>query len=327
MKPSLKSCRVKLTSSQAAPLVSVVIPYYNRPTLLTRCLNSLREQRFSDFEIIVVDDGSTEPFLADSNQFNHWPRLNWQTLPLNQGRAAARNAGIQVAQGQLLIFLDCDMAVNEDFIGEHWRHHGLNDSFTIGQGQIIGTPEPSLRPKPSIWTDASRAHFATGNVSIRRSALLTEGGVGNFDEEFSAYGFEDLELGYRLEQAGWHARPVKNAISWHYEPAFNQLNWEADIKKELARGQGAALFYHKHPSFEVRLIAQLTPLHAFFDQALRIGGLITETKWQKILQKLEHQAPKLSLALYRALLNRYCREATLKALTKLEYSQNADAKT
>lgn len=316
MKPSSKSCRVKLTSRQAAPLVSVVIPYYNRSTLLTRCLNSLREQRFSDFEVIVVDDGSTEPFLTNSNRFPPWPRLNWQTLPFNQGRAAARNAGIQAAQGQLLIFLDCDMAVNEDFINEHWRHHCIHGSFTIGQGQIIGTSEPTIRPKPSIWTDASRAHFATGNVSIKRSALLTEQGVGGFDEDFSAYGFEDLELGYRLEQAGWHSSPVKSAISWHYEPALNQLNWEADIEKELARGQGAALFYRKHPSFEVRLIAQLTPLHAGLDQMLRLGGLISETQWQKILKKLEPQAPKLSLALYRALLNRYCRQATLKSLRR-----------
>lgn len=207
------------------------------------------------------------------------------------------------------------MAVNADFIMAHWQAYGRRGPHSIGQGQIIGTPDPELTPPASVWTDASRARFATGNVSVSRAGLLN---IGGFDTRFSAYGFEDLELGYRLEQAGWRSLPVPEAISWHYEQALSSLDWEQDIRKEQARGQGAALFYQKHPHFAVRLIAQLTPLHAGLDQLIRLGGLISEAHWQEILHHLEPRSPKLALALYRALLNRYCRQATLSSLSQLK---------
>ncbi|PKL75222.1 MAG: family 2 glycosyl transferase, partial [Candidatus Melainabacteria bacterium HGW-Melainabacteria-1] len=184
-------------------LVSVIVPHYNRHDLLLRCLNALRQQHFGDFEIVLVDDGSTDPTLSELQPlFSVWPRLRRLVFSDNRGRAAARNAGLALARGELVIFLDADMDVGPDFVAEHWRFYVAQGAGWIGQGRIIGTQDPAIRPMPSLWTDASCARFATGNVSVAREILLR---LGGFDEAFSGYGFEDLELGYRLMQAGWRS--------------------------------------------------------------------------------------------------------------------------
>lgn len=295
-------------------LISVIIPHYRRYELLMRCLNGLRQQHDPDFELIVVDDGSQEDPPAELQALiDHWPRLRWIGLPGNRGRAAARNTGVAAACGELLIFLDCDMDVGPDFVAAHRRYHLTQGPRRIGQGRIIGTQDAQARPTPSLWTDASRARFATGNVSVERAIVAA---LGGFDESFGAYGFEDLELGYRLERAGWRSGPVSEAVSWHYEPLPAGFDWEADIAKEQARGEGAARFYRKHPSLEVRLIAQLTPLHGLLDQLM--AGLGSEAAWKQRIERIQTRSPKLALALYRALLNHYCLQATRQAMQQPE---------
>lgn len=293
-------------------LVSVIIPFYNRYSLLQHCLGSLRQQSFADFEIILIDDGSSEAFPSGFHtEYLNWHRLQYVRLNQNQGRSTARNQGIHLAKAPLIIFLDSDMVVGEDFIYQHWAWHQSKGSGWIAQGKIIGTPDLAQKPMPSVWTDASRAQFATGNVSLAQQVLIHSGG---FDRDFSAYGFEDLELGFRLKQAGLQFGQLKQAISWHYEPPLTALNWQQDIAKEQARGRGAALFYQKHPCLEVRLMAQLTPVHPLLDRILRLGGLVNEDLWQDYLQKLYPRHPKLALAIYRGLLNRYCAQETRKIL-------------
>lgn len=294
-------------------LISVIVPHYDRFSLLRRCLSGLRQQTDADFEIVLVDDGSTDavaPWLKD--WIEHWPRLHWLALSQNRGRAAARNAGIHAARGELIVFLDCDMEVGPDFVAAHRRFHLQKGSRFIGQGRIIGTQAMDHKPLPSVWTDASRARFATGNVSVERGILVR---LGGFDEDFSAYGFEDLELGFRLARAGWRSLPVSDAVSWHYEPMPAAPDWQADLAKERERGKGAALFYSKHPCLETRLLAQLTPLHPLLDALPRLGGLISDEQWLHWIDKLKASRPKLALALYRGLLNRYCAQATREALT------------
>ncbi|MEZ0371781.1 MAG: glycosyltransferase family 2 protein [Candidatus Sericytochromatia bacterium] len=295
-------------------LISLIIPHYNRFELLQRCLSGLRQQSSGDFEILLVDDGSDQaPPAWLQDWIRHWPRLRWLPLARNSGRAAARNTGLEAARGELVIFLDCDMAVQSDFVAAHRRFHLQRGASWIGQGRIIGTQDPDAWPLPSIWTDASRAHFATGNVSVERTILLR---LGGFDPAFSAYGFEDLELGFRLAGAGWHSAAVADAESWHYEPLPTAPDWERDLAKERERGRGAALFYRKHPCLEVRLLAQLTPLHPLLDQLPRLGGLISDARWLSWIEALQQRHPKLALALYRGLLNRYCVQATRAALAR-----------
>ncbi|MGV3523942.1 MAG: glycosyltransferase family 2 protein [Candidatus Sericytochromatia bacterium] len=281
------------------PAVSVVIPAYAQPKQLKRCLDSLREQRFADFEIWVVDDGSPDPLWAES-LYRHWPRLGWLRLPHNQGRAVARNQGWQQARGEWVVFLDSDMAVSPDFVQTHWEFQHRQGPRWIGQGRIIGTSEPDARPHPSVWTDASRAFFATGNVCVAQRALRDAGG---FDPDFSTYGWEDLELGWRLRQMGWRSAPVPQACSWHLEPPPQPTDWERDCHKERERGRGGAHFYAKHPHWEVALMTQLSPVNHLLDQLLGLGKPAVQAYWFKQIERMQARYPKLALALYRGLLS------------------------
>lgn len=281
------------------PAVSVVIPAYEQPLQLQRCLNSLREQAFADFEIWVVDDGSAEPLWAEWADV-HWPRLGWLRLPTNQGRAAARNQGWQQARGEWVIFLDSDMAVDPHFVQAHWDFQQRQGPGWLGQGKVIGTSAPDAYPEPSLWTDASRAFLATGNVCLPRQALAEQKG---FDPDFNAYGWEDLELGWRLRQAGWRSAPVSAARSWHLEPSPQAANWERDRQKERERGRGGALFYHKHRHWEVALMTQLSPVNQALDQILGLGKPAVQAHWLKQIARLQGRHPKLALALYRGLLS------------------------
>lgn len=283
---------------------SVLIPTYNALASLKRCLAALQEQSCPDFEVIVVDDGSSDG-TADYLAGLTWPRLNAVHLPENAGRSMARNRATEQAQAPLLIFLDSDMVVTPDFVAAHLAFHRQWGPGWIGQGRVIishDTENPTSTPF-SPWTDASRAFFATGNVSVARAALEK---VGGFDQAFRHYGWEDLELGLRLRQAGLRSQPVPAAVGYHLEPPFDLNDWPALIAKERARARGAWLFYQKHPCLEVRLMAQLTPLHRGLDALLRLGGRVDEARVLAGLQGLQERGQaKMALALARAYLNHY----------------------
>jgi len=302
--------------------ISILIPSYNSLKKLKLCLESLQNQWFSDFEVIVIDDGSSDPtpdYLKNLAQ--HWPRLRWERLPQNQGRSAARNRALALAQGPLLIFLDSDMIVPPEFVSAHHRFHLQHGPGWIGQGQVIITHDaenPTQTPYSS-WTDASRAFFDTCNLSVALEPLQIAGG---FDPNFRQYGWEDLELGIRLRRQGMRSAPVPEARGYHLEARFSSTDWPALIEKEHARGAGAWLFFQKHPTFEVRIITQLTPLHQALDWLLQAGGWLNEAKILKKLDTLAQQGhEKMALALARGLLNHH----QLKALHKARQTKNEKA--
>ena len=196
----------------SAPLtLSVVIPTYDEPERLEAALKSLSQQDYPHeaTQIIVVDDASPH-FDAE--------RLHAAVAPLqlqllrneqNQGRARARNAALRVANGDLVVFLDSDMTVGANFLRAHAeRHQNHAEAVFVGNIRFAREiPTTSLtrylegRGVHRVDTDKPIPFncFVTGNSSVRRSSLLR---VGFFDEDLTAYGGEDLELGYRLHLAG-----------------------------------------------------------------------------------------------------------------------------
>lgn len=86
--------------------ISVIIPLYNKAFSIAETLTSVLQQTYTDFEVIIIDDGSTDGGLAIVSQFTD-PRIQWVQQP-NLGAAAARNAGIEKATGELISFLDAD---------------------------------------------------------------------------------------------------------------------------------------------------------------------------------------------------------------------------
>ena len=293
---------------------SVVIPTYNRKPILEKCLNALEHQQFDSqlitaYEVVVVDDGSTDrtvEWLTDqAHAFPH-VRLLQQD---HQGPAAARNLGVGQAKGDTIIFIDSDLVVTERFLQAHAEalrqgEQDLGSDRLFTYGWVINTcnfDDPTS--EPFKVTDYSRAYFATGNVAIARHWLIQ---AGLFDTRFQLYGWEDLELGVRLKQLGLKLIKCPAAVGYHWHPPFALDQIPKLIDKEIQRGRMGVLFYQKHPTWDVRLMIQMTWLHRILWGVLSLEGRLNERTLAPLLQWLiDRGKPQLALELARIFLNWY----------------------
>jgi glycosyltransferase involved in cell wall biosynthesis len=195
------------------PYFSVVVPTYNRLGRLRHVVTALEQQVYpSDaYEVIVISDGSTDGTDAYLEAFRSTMRLRWFPQA-NRGPAAARNAGIQKADGEFIVFIDDDVVPEPQLLEEHARSHREAGRDVVVVGPLL-TPEgfemaPWVRWEQEMlmkgynallrgdWP-ASARQFYTGNASLRRSHILAAGG---FDEGLRRA--EDVELAYRLANNG-----------------------------------------------------------------------------------------------------------------------------
>ncbi|TRU93221.1 MAG: glycosyltransferase [Microcystis novacekii Mn_MB_F_20050700_S1] len=295
-------------------LISVVIPTYNRQAILKKCLLALENQRLTDnkvenYEIVVVDDGSTDGTIAwlESQKAN-LPHLQlWQQD--HGGPAIARNLGVEKASGDTIIFIDSDLVVTENFLQAHADAltagaESLSSDRLFTYGSVINTcnfEHPTSEPYKI--TDFSAAYFATGNVAIAKKWLLA---AGLFDTQFQLYGWEDLELGVRLKQLGLKLIKCPEAVGYHWHPPFNLAQIPNLIDKEIQRGRMGVLFYQKHPTWEVRMMIQMTWIHRLLWGLLSLGGTLNERSLSPLLQWLiDRGKPQLALEIARIFLNWY----------------------
>ncbi|MEC4891750.1 MAG: glycosyltransferase [Oscillatoria sp. PMC 1051.18] len=292
---------------------SVVIPTYNRLPILEKCLRSLENQQLKSdgivegYEVVVVDDGSTDGTLdwlaKHSVDFPHVTTY----LQSHQGAAAARNLGVEKAQGETIIFIDSDLVVTEKFLQSHADalvkgYEETDRVFTYGW--VINTCNfENPTSEPYKITDFSAAYFATGNVAIARKWLLA---AGLFDTQFQLYGWEDLELGVRLKKLGLKLIKCPEAVGYHWHPAFTLADIPQLIDKEIQRGRMGVIFYQKHPTWEVKMMIQMTVLHRLLWGILSFGGRLNEKTMAPLLQWLIAQGkPQLALEIARIFLNWY----------------------
>ncbi len=292
--------------------LSVVIPTYNRRPILEKCLKALEQQRLeaciSGYEVVVVDDGSTDDTVAwlqrDAPRYPH-VRLIQQD---HGGPAAGRNRGVEHATGDVIVFIDSDLVVTETFLLSHaralerqWQQAGHRLSFTYGA--VINTANfENPTSEPHKLRDLSWAYFATGNVAIDRQVLETS---GLFDTRFRLYGWEDLELGERLRRMGVVLVRCPEAVGYHWHPALSLEQVPRLIQVEGERAKMGLVFYRKHPTRRVRFIIQFTVLHRLLWELLTLGGLVNERSLRPLLAWLIRQGkPGLAMELLRLPLNR-----------------------
>ena len=242
----------------APATASIIIPTYNRRDILLQTLTALTEQTCRNFDIIVVDDGSTD---GTAEAVHSWQKSTASTVAstliiqphLNPGQA--RNRGLRKATGDIVIFIGDDTIPEPDFVEQHLRQHRK-----VGEGcAVVGyTPwdEESMRVTPLLrfigeagyqfgygalrdGREAPFGAFYTANVSVARTLLGDE----PFDPAFTFINWEDTELGYRLHRRGVRLLYCAAARARHYHP---QKLIDA-ARRQQRVGQTSDVILNLHP--------------------------------------------------------------------------------
>jgi glycosyltransferase involved in cell wall biosynthesis len=186
--------------------VSVVICTYNRCGLLRECVASLLDQAYptDDYEIIVVDDGSTDgtDALLEEMAASPGPPLR-HFRQENRGSATARNLGISQARGEIIASIDDDCVATATWI-ENAVPHFAKDTVVGVQGRTLPAEPVRLHflpPRFSYTIEVTKEvpNHPTCNVLYRRQAILD---VGGFNEKFKMTGAEDADLAFRIARKG-----------------------------------------------------------------------------------------------------------------------------
>jgi glycosyltransferase involved in cell wall biosynthesis len=207
--------------------LSVVVISFNQADFLERLIGQLLTQDFpaERYEIIAVDDGSADGSREYLRSISE-PRLKTVFGTENRGRSASRNAGIRAAIGDVIVMIDGDHTINPDFLSIHAEDHEREFCTIVGKSDFVDHPDfralnaylnNSGAAKMPNHTPLPGRYFLTRNCSVRKSLLLQ---VGLFDERFSAWGGEDLDLGVRLAASGIpvYGEPRALAVHHHLRP-------------------------------------------------------------------------------------------------------------
>ena len=282
--------------------VSVIIPTYNRSRILVRTLEALGRQTLAEravddsgsgvpYEVIVVDDGSTDDTAERVREISaEYPAPLIYLHQENRKQGAARNLGVERAQGDWLVFLGDDTVPAADFLEEHLRardgvvHEEQERVVAIGY-----TPWAREYPRTrfmeyvgeegwqfgfSLIEDKSSVpfnFFYTSNLSIAREFFRESGG---FDEDFGEYGWEDIELGWRLRRMGMRLVYHPEAVAHHHHPT----SVRAFVRRQRRVGASAWSFYGKHPEMADFLNVDRLPRYRLRDR-LRMGLLTWICAW------------------------------------------------
>ena len=208
----------KVINSPASAFVSVVVPVFNGGEDFDRCLGAVNRSDWPDFECIVVDDGSNDGLAADIAG-RHGARL----VRLQQccGPAVARNEGVKNARGEIIFFTDADVLLHTDAISEAMNAFESDPDLAAVFGSYDDTPGHGsflsrYRNLYHHWNhqagNEEASTFWTGCGAIRREIFI---GMGGFSSDYARPSIEDIELGYRLREAGYRIRLLKTMLGTH----------------------------------------------------------------------------------------------------------------
>ena len=239
--------------------LSVIVPTRDRLDTLRETLERLaRQQTELPFEVIVVDDGSTDATVATVRSFAERAPVPVSVIEqAPRGPAAARNRGIAAARGTACLFIGDDTWPRSDLIERHGRLHRRRPQ---PEAALLGHVEWAPESRPSAFmewlnsgvqfefdqiTDPENAGglcFYTANVSAKRSFLTAN---GCFDESFPDAAFEDIELGLRLERAGMRLAYDRGAVVEHFHP----YDLPSSLRRMRTLGRAAVILHERIPDW------------------------------------------------------------------------------
>ena len=231
----------------SCPKVSVVVASYNGERTLEACLKSLQELNYPEYEVLLVDDGSTD---QTQQIYRKFPSVRYIRHEKNLGLSAARNTGINAAQGEIVAFTDSDCRADED-----WLYYLVGDLLNSDFGGIGGhnllPPEDSWvaaavmvspgGPAHVMITDRLAEHIPGCNMAFYKWALDE---IGGFDPIFRKAG-DDVDVCWRLQQHGSSLGFSPGGFVWHYRRATARDY----LKQQSGYGEAEALLARRHPEY------------------------------------------------------------------------------
>jgi glycosyltransferase involved in cell wall biosynthesis len=194
------------------PKISIVVCAYNEEPFIGDCLTSVLQQSYVDFELILVDDGSTDDTGRIVTTFAD-TRLSYHRNSANMGITQSKNIGLSHAKGEYIFFTDADCVADPD-----WLKNSLNafaDKKTgIVEGKILPMDKEYVEAlSDKIPVNASGGRFATGNIAYRAACLDRAG--RKIDLKYS--GYEDRELGLRTQKICDYAFCPESIVRHQYK--------------------------------------------------------------------------------------------------------------
>lgn len=229
--------------TELASKSSVVIPAYNAARKLPACLEALRDQSCKPLEVIVVDDGSTDSTAIVAQQ--HGALV---LIQRHHGPAAARNLGMRNARGDLILFTDADCEPSPTWVEEMVRPFidptvvGVKGTYKTRQREIVAQLcQYEFEERYDYLDRFETIDFVDSYAGGFRTAVLRE--MGGFDPAFSEANNEDVDLSYRLADAGHHLMFNRRAVVYHH----HRTNWSAYFRLKARRGYWRMIVYRLHP--------------------------------------------------------------------------------
>jgi GT2 family glycosyltransferase len=225
------------------PRISVIVCTYNGARTLRQCLDGLTSLDYPNYEVIVVNDGSTDGTADISRDYP--VRLINQP---NQGLSAARNVGLAASEGEIVAYVDDDA-----YPHRYWLRY-LAAAF--GRSAHVGIGGPNLPPAGDgfvaecvanapgnpihvLLSDEVAEHIPGCNMAYRKEALLA---IGGFDPRFRAAG-DDVDICWRLQDRGWTIGFCPTAMVWHHRRKSLRAFW----KQQYGYGKAEAQLEDKWP--------------------------------------------------------------------------------
>ncbi|MFZ2411959.1 MAG: glycosyltransferase family 2 protein [Candidatus Methanoperedens sp.] len=210
--------------------VSVVVVNYNGKKYLSSCLSSLENQTYSDFEVILVDNASTDGSVEYVKAY--FPSVRIIENPKNYGFAKGNNIGIKEAKGELIATLNNDTEVTPAWLEELVRSINSDENVGMCASKLLFMKNRKMINSTGICISRSGACWDRGmfecdngqyefigevfgpcaGAAMYRKNMLEE--IGLFDEDFYAY-MEDVDLAFRGRLAGWKCLYVPKAVVYH----------------------------------------------------------------------------------------------------------------
>lgn len=225
------------------PRVSVVVCSYNGGRTIRDCLEGLLELEYPDFEVIVVDDGSTDATAAVASEYG----CRVISTP-NRGLSSARNTGMQAATGEIVAYIDDDARPDP-----HWLEY-LASTFLETSHVAVGGPNIAPEgdglvaecvanapggPVHVLLSDSEAEHIPGCNMAFRRDALKE---IGGFDAQYRVAG-DDVDVCWRLREKGWTLGFSPAAVVWHHRRNSVRAYW----RQQVGYGRAEAMLEREWP--------------------------------------------------------------------------------